>query len=67
MEGSWQKEVLELDTNLYFHMAKLADVTEAPLLLPQGADRLATHGRLTVSKRAAVTLKRQIATPKIYF
>lgn len=37
-------------------MAKLADVTEAPLLLPQGADRLATHGRLTVSKRAAVTL-----------
>lgn len=37
-------------------MAKLADFTEAPLLFPQGADHLATHGSLTVSKRAAVTL-----------
>ncbi len=48
-------------------MAKLADFTEAPLLFPQGADHLATHGSLTVSKRAAVTLKRQIATPKLKF
>lgn len=37
-------------------MAKLADVTETLLLLPQGADRLASHRSLAVSKRAAVTL-----------
>lgn len=53
-------------TNLYFHMAKLADVTEAPLLLPQVAHRLATHGSFAVSKRTVVTLKRQIAGQNIF-
>lgn len=67
MKGSQNKGSMEMVTNLYFHMAILADVTEAPLLLPQVADSLATHGGLAVSKRTAVTLQRQIAGQNITF
>lgn len=43
--------------NLDLHVAELADGAEAAALLPQAAHRLIAHSRLTVSKRAAVSLK----------
>lgn len=39
-----------------FHVAKLADGTEAASLLPEVADGLVAHSCLTVSERAAVSL-----------
>jgi len=43
--------------NLDLHVAELADGAEAAALLPQAAHRLVAHSRLTVSKRAAVSLE----------
>ena len=50
--------------HLDLHVTELADHAEAASLLPEAADGLVAHGRLTVSERAAVSLRRSTTDPR---